>query len=144
MDVILLERIEKLGAMGDVVSVKPGYGRNALKTKLSVKPKVKTLLQWNKKKPKRTRLKVLRNAQQQLLACSKAMRLTNLLHHQKQMAKTPLLLKLKPITLNQFLISKVWNPAFERGFLLLFVHMKMKISIGTSTMRIDKPLCFLQ
>lgn len=30
MDVILLERIEKLGAMGDVVSVKPGYGRNFL------------------------------------------------------------------------------------------------------------------
>ena len=30
MEVILLERIEKLGAMGDVVSVKPGYGRNFL------------------------------------------------------------------------------------------------------------------
>lgn len=28
--VILLERIEKLGAMGDVVSVKPGYARNFL------------------------------------------------------------------------------------------------------------------
>ena len=30
MDVILLERIENLGAMGDVVSVKPGFGRNYL------------------------------------------------------------------------------------------------------------------
>jgi len=30
MDVILLERIEKLGQMGDVVSVKPGYARNFL------------------------------------------------------------------------------------------------------------------
>ena len=30
MDVILLERIEKLGAMGDVVSVKPGFARNYL------------------------------------------------------------------------------------------------------------------
>ncbi len=30
MDVILLERIEKLGVMGDVVSVKPGYARNFL------------------------------------------------------------------------------------------------------------------
>ena len=30
MQVILLERIEKLGQMGDVVSVKPGYGRNFL------------------------------------------------------------------------------------------------------------------
>ena len=30
MQVILLERIEKLGAMGDVVSVKPGFGRNFL------------------------------------------------------------------------------------------------------------------
>lgn len=30
MDVILLERIEKLGKMGDVVAVKPGYARNYL------------------------------------------------------------------------------------------------------------------
>lgn len=30
MDVILLERVEKLGAIGDVVTVKPGYARNFL------------------------------------------------------------------------------------------------------------------
>lgn len=30
MEVILLERIEKLGNMGDVVTVKPGFGRNYL------------------------------------------------------------------------------------------------------------------
>ncbi|CCQ74431.1 50S ribosomal protein L9 [Magnetospira sp. QH-2] len=30
MDVILLERVEKLGQMGDVVNVKPGYARNYL------------------------------------------------------------------------------------------------------------------
>jgi len=30
MNVILLERVEKLGQMGDVVSVKPGYARNFL------------------------------------------------------------------------------------------------------------------
>ena len=30
MDIILLERIEKLGQMGDVVSVRPGYARNYL------------------------------------------------------------------------------------------------------------------
>ena len=30
MDIILLERIEKLGAIGDVVSVKDGYARNFL------------------------------------------------------------------------------------------------------------------
>jgi large subunit ribosomal protein L9 len=30
MDVILLERIEKLGKMGEVVAVKPGYARNYL------------------------------------------------------------------------------------------------------------------
>lgn len=30
MDVILLERVAKLGQMGDVVTVKPGYGRNFL------------------------------------------------------------------------------------------------------------------
>lgn len=30
MQVILLERVSKLGQMGDVVSVKPGYARNFL------------------------------------------------------------------------------------------------------------------
>src|SRR4028118_1052418 len=30
MEVILLERIEKLGAIGDVVNVKPGFARNFL------------------------------------------------------------------------------------------------------------------
>jgi large subunit ribosomal protein L9 len=30
MDVILLERVEKLGRIGDVVAVKPGYARNFL------------------------------------------------------------------------------------------------------------------
>lgn len=30
MEVVLLERIEKLGQMGDVVNVKPGYARNFL------------------------------------------------------------------------------------------------------------------
>lgn len=30
MDVILLERVEKLGAIGDVVNVKPGFARNYL------------------------------------------------------------------------------------------------------------------
>ena len=30
MDIILLERVEKLGQIGDVVSVKPGYARNFL------------------------------------------------------------------------------------------------------------------
>lgn len=30
MDIILLERVDKLGQMGDVVSVKPGYARNYL------------------------------------------------------------------------------------------------------------------
>ena len=30
MDIILLERVEKLGAIGDVVTVKDGYARNYL------------------------------------------------------------------------------------------------------------------
>lgn len=30
MEIILLERVEKLGAMGDVVNVKPGFARNFL------------------------------------------------------------------------------------------------------------------
>ena len=30
MQVILMERVEKLGLMGEVVNVKPGYARNYL------------------------------------------------------------------------------------------------------------------
>ena len=30
MQIILLERVEKLGQLGDVVTVKPGYARNYL------------------------------------------------------------------------------------------------------------------
>ena len=30
MEVILLERIDKLGQLGDVVNVRPGYARNYL------------------------------------------------------------------------------------------------------------------
>ena len=30
MDIILLERIEKLGGIGDVITVKDGYARNFL------------------------------------------------------------------------------------------------------------------
>ncbi|MGD5691091.1 bL9 family ribosomal protein, partial [Xanthomonas citri pv. citri] len=30
MEIILLERVEKLGSIGDVVSVKDGYARNFL------------------------------------------------------------------------------------------------------------------
>ena len=30
MEIILLEKIDNLGAMGDKVNVKPGYGRNFL------------------------------------------------------------------------------------------------------------------
>ena len=39
MDVILLEKVGRLGSVGDKVSVKPGYGRNYLL------PKVKRLPQ---------------------------------------------------------------------------------------------------
>jgi len=42
MDIILLERVEKLGAIGDVVTVKDGYARNFLlpnKKKRSVQTK---------------------------------------------------------------------------------------------------------
>ena len=30
MQIILLERVEKLGKLGDVVTIKPGYARNYL------------------------------------------------------------------------------------------------------------------
>ena len=36
MQVILMERIEKLGLMGEVVNVKPGYARNYLLPHLNV------------------------------------------------------------------------------------------------------------
>jgi large subunit ribosomal protein L9 len=38
MEVILLEKIENLGAMGDRVNVRPGYGRNFLIPKGKAKP----------------------------------------------------------------------------------------------------------
>ena len=38
MEIILLEKIENLGAMGDRVRVKPGYGRNYLVPKGKAKP----------------------------------------------------------------------------------------------------------
>jgi large subunit ribosomal protein L9 len=41
MEVILLERIEKLGQMGDVVSVKPGFARNFLLPKSKALRKTK-------------------------------------------------------------------------------------------------------
>jgi large subunit ribosomal protein L9 len=28
MEIVLLERVEKLGQIGDIVNVKPGYARN--------------------------------------------------------------------------------------------------------------------
>ena len=37
MDVILLEKIENLGDLGDKVSVKPGYARNYLIPKAKAK-----------------------------------------------------------------------------------------------------------
>ena len=38
MEIILLEKIDNLGAMGDKVKVKPGYGRNYLVPKGKAKP----------------------------------------------------------------------------------------------------------
>ena len=38
MEIILLEKIENLGAMGDKVTVKPGFGRNYLVPKGKAKP----------------------------------------------------------------------------------------------------------
>ena len=47
MDVILLEKIDRLGTLGDVVSVKPGYARNFLlpsgKAKIATEENVKEL-----------------------------------------------------------------------------------------------------
>ena len=47
MDVILLEKIDRLGTLGDVVSVKPGYARNFLlpqgKAKVATADNIKEL-----------------------------------------------------------------------------------------------------
>ncbi|MDH5472279.1 MAG: 50S ribosomal protein L9 [Gammaproteobacteria bacterium] len=47
MDVILLEKIDRLGTLGDVVSVKPGYARNFLlpsgKAKIATEVNIKEL-----------------------------------------------------------------------------------------------------
>lgn len=47
MDVILLEKIDRLGGLGDVVSVKPGYARNFLlpsgKAKVATDDNIKEL-----------------------------------------------------------------------------------------------------
>ena len=47
MDVILLEKIDRLGTLGDVVSVKPGYARNFLlpkgKAKVATEDNIKEL-----------------------------------------------------------------------------------------------------
>lgn len=53
MDIILLERIEKLGAIGDVVSVKDGYARNYLlpnKKALRANEKNKKVFEANRAK----------------------------------------------------------------------------------------------
>lgn len=47
MDVILLEKIDRLGSLGDVVKVKPGYARNFLlpqgKAKIATEDNIKEL-----------------------------------------------------------------------------------------------------
>ena len=45
MEIILLERIEKLGQMGDVVNVKPGFARNFLLPKSKALRKTKQNLE---------------------------------------------------------------------------------------------------
>ena len=40
MEVILLERIEKLGQMGEIVTVKAGYARNFLLPQKKAKPRL--------------------------------------------------------------------------------------------------------
>ncbi|WP_334182774.1 50S ribosomal protein L9 [Novosphingobium sp.] len=53
MDIILLERVEKLGAIGDVVSVKDGYARNYLlpnKKALRANEKNKKVFEANRAK----------------------------------------------------------------------------------------------
>lgn len=57
MDVILLERIEKLGKIGDVVKVKPGYARNFLLPQKKALRATKTNLEYFE--TQRTRLEAL-------------------------------------------------------------------------------------
>ena len=51
MNVILMERVEKLGQMGDVVSVKPGYARNfLLPTKKAIRASKENLARFEAEK----------------------------------------------------------------------------------------------
>ena len=50
MNVILLERIEKLGQIGDLVKVKPGYGRNFLLPKVRLYLHQKKILKASRNK----------------------------------------------------------------------------------------------
>ena len=50
MDVILLERIEKLGQMGDVVKVKNGFARNFITTKKALRASKDNLAYFEKER----------------------------------------------------------------------------------------------
>ena len=50
MQVILMERVAKLGQMGDVVDVKPGYARNFLLPQGKAVARQKTISQISKPK----------------------------------------------------------------------------------------------
>ena len=56
MQVILLQRVAKLGQMGDVVDVKPGFARNYLlpqkKDSRARKPNLRSRTSRRKQKPK--------------------------------------------------------------------------------------------
>ena len=51
MELILLQRIEKLGKMGDVVAVRPGYARNfLLPKKMALRATKENIVQFEKQK----------------------------------------------------------------------------------------------
>ncbi len=71
MQIILLERVEKLGQLGDVVTVKPGYARNFLLPQ--VKPFVPT-------KP------ILKSSNRNVQILKSAMQMS--VHHLKHLPRT--------------------------------------------------------
>ena len=55
MEVILLERIEKIGKLGDVVKVKDGFARNYLLPKIKLFVQIKKIYQFMKREKKSTK-----------------------------------------------------------------------------------------
>jgi large subunit ribosomal protein L9 len=69
MEVILLQRIEKLGKMGDVVKVRPGYARNfLLPKKVALRANKENIAHFDKEKANLEKLNLKHKEEAEILA----------------------------------------------------------------------------